>query len=254
MNRLYLPLLVEGGQQEFDSFVNNALLWKWLNFRGFSVTIPHKRYAIEYAWSHHGQIEPLAEKIGAANTLVLGPDGRPDAYNTDYAGALDAITEGMKIGRADLNEMPVAIVGAGGVARALVAGLSDAGAEITIYNRTVERAEKLASEFGCGFRPSEELVKVDAKLLINCTSIGMYPNVEATPVPAELLNKTMAVFDTVYNPAQTLLLKDAKKKKAKTIDGVSMFVNQAMAQFKLFTREDGDAALMRKVVIENLGC
>jgi len=253
MNKLYLPLLVEGGRQEFDSFVNNALLRKWLNFRGFSVTIPHKQNALEYSRAHHGRIEPLAQKIGAANTLIVGPDGRPDVYNTDYAGALDAITAGMKIQQADLNGMPVAIVGAGGVARALVAGLSDAGAEITIYNRTVERAEKLAAEFGCAFAPSQELVNVDARLLINCTSIGMHPNVDAAPVPAELLNKTMAVFDTVYNPAKTLLLKDAKKKKAKTIDGISMFVNQAMAQFKLFTKEEGDADLMRKAVLDNLG-
>ncbi|MHC4680494.1 MAG: shikimate dehydrogenase family protein [Planctomycetota bacterium] len=121
------------------------------------------------------------------------------------------------------------------MARALVAGLSDAGANITIYNRTLERGEKLAAEFGCAFAPLNDVRSVDAKLLINCTSIGMHPNVEASPVPAESLQKTMAVFDTVYNPAKTLLLKEAKKKKTKTIDGVAMFVNQAMAQFRLFT-------------------
>ncbi len=82
----------------------------------------------------------------------------------------------------------------------------------------------------------------------------MHPNVEATPVPKESLKRGMAVFDTVYNPAQTLLLKEAKKKRMKTIDGVSMFVNQAMAQFKLFTQTDGNPELMRKVIIENLEC
>jgi 3-dehydroquinate dehydratase/shikimate dehydrogenase len=135
------------------------------------------------------------------------------------------------------------------VARALVAGLRDAGAEITIYNRTLERAEKLAAEFGCKFAPLDDVPNVDAKLLINCTSIGMHPNVEATPVPAEILKKTMAVFDTVYNPAETLLLKEARKKKAKTIDGVAMFVNQAMAQFKLFTHQDANPDLMRRTVL-----
>jgi len=80
----------------------------------------------------------------------------------------------------------------------------------------------------------------------------MHPNVEATPVPTESLKKTMAVFDTVYNPAQTLLLKEAGKIKAKTIDGISMFVNQAMAQFKLFTQTDGNPELMRQTVLENL--
>ncbi len=252
LNCLYLPLLVEGGRDEFDSFLNNALLRKWLSFDGFSVTIPHKESALAYVRAKGGSIEPLAAKIGAANTLLVGLDGKLIACNTDYGGALDAITAGMKISKADLNGLPVAIVGAGGVARAIVAGLSAAGAEITIYNRTVERAQKLAAEFGCAFAPLDDLRNVDAKLLINCTSIGMHPNVEATPVPAEILKKTMAVFDTVYNPAETLLLKEAKKKKAKTIDGVAMFVNQAMAQFKLFTHQDANPELMRKVICDSL--
>jgi len=253
MNKLYLPLLAEGGQLEFDSFVHNALLRKWLDFRGFSITIPHKQNALDYVRESRGFVEPLAQKIGAANTLLVGPNGKLEAYNTDYAGALDAITKGMKISRAKLKDLPVAVVGAGGVARAIVAGLSDAGAEIRIYNRTIERGQKLAAEFDCEFAPLDDLKNLDAKLLINCTSIGMYPNVEATPVPKESLKRGMAVFDTVYNPAQTLLLKEAKKKRMKTIDGISMFVNQAMAQFKLFTNTNGNPDLMRNVVLEHLG-
>ncbi len=252
MNKLYLPLLVEGGRQEFDSFIHQALLRKWLNFRGFSITIPHKQNALAYVRASRGYVEPLAQKIGAANTLLVGPDGKLEAYNTDYAGALDAITSGMKITKAKLNGLPIAVVGAGGVSRAIVAGLSNAGAKIIIYNRTVEKAEKLAAEFDCEFAPLDDLESLDAKLLINSTSIGMHPNVEASPVPVESLKKTMAVFDTVYNPAQTLLLKDAGNKKAKTIDGISMFVNQAMAQFKLFTQTDGNPELMRKVVCDSL--
>jgi len=252
MNNLYLPLLVEGGRQEFDSFLHHALIRKWLNFRGFSVTIPHKQNALAYVWESHGYIEPLAQKIGAANTLLVGPDGKLEAYNTDYAGALDAIKSGMRISKAKMNGLPVAVVGAGGVSRAIVAGLSDAGAQIRIYNRTVEKAQKLAAEFNCEFAPLDDIKNIDAKLLINCTSIGMHPNVEATPIPAESLKRGMAVFDTVYNPAQTLLLKQAKKKRIKNIDGVSMFVNQAMAQFKLFTNQDGNAELMRNVVCDSL--
>jgi 3-dehydroquinate dehydratase/shikimate dehydrogenase len=252
MNNLYLPLLVEGDRQEFDSFLHHALMRKWLNFRGFSITIPHKQNALAYVQASRGYVEPLAQKIGAANTLLVGPDGKLQAYNTDYAGALDAITAGMKISRARLDGLPVAVIGAGGVSRAIVAGLSDAGALIKIYNRTVEKAEKLAAEFGCEFAPLDDLGNLDAKLLINCTSIGMHPNVEATPVPNESLKRGMTVFDTVYNPAETLLLAEAKKKRIKTIDGVSMFVNQAMAQFKLFTQTDGNAELMRKVVCNSL--
>jgi len=91
-----------------------------------------------------------------------------------------------------------------------------------------------------------------ADLLINCTSIGMSPNINESPVAAEIMRAEMAVFDTVYNPLQTLLIKNAAQVEAKTIDGLSMFVGQAMAQFKHFTNEDGDPELMRKVVEKQL--
>ena len=252
LNKLYLPLLVEGGQQEFDSFLHKALFRKWLNFGGFSVTIPHKQNALNFVRANQGFIEPLAEKIGAVNTLVISRGGKVSAYNTDYSAALDAITSTLGISRVDLKDMTVVVIGAGGVARAIVAGLADAGAKVKIYNRTVTRGEKLAAEFDCDFAPLDDLPSIDAKLLINCTSIGMYPNVDAMPVPQEYLKKGMAVFDTVYNPAKTLLLKEAKKKRAKTIDGISMFVNQGMAQFRLFTNTDGDAELMRETICYKL--
>jgi len=184
--------------------------------------------------------------------LIISRGGKLSAYNTDYSAALDAITSTLGISRVDLNGLPVAVIGAGGVARAIVAGLSDAGAKIKIYTRTGKRGENLASEFDCDFAPLDDLPSIDAKLLINCTSIGMYPNVDATPIPQEYLKKGMAVFDTVYNPAKTLLLKEAKKKRAKTIDGISMFVNQGLAQFKLFTNTDGNAELMRKTICDCL--
>jgi len=263
MNKIYLPLLVKGGQSEFDLFLNNVIVRKWLNFRGFSVTIPHKQNALNYVRRKPGfvepsfdgelrTVEPLAENIGAVNTLVIKGDEKLAGYNTDYTAALDSITSGLKIDRADLKELPVAVIGAGGVARAIVAGLSDAGAKIKIYNRTIQRAEKLAAEFDCDFSGLDDLQNLDVKLLINCTSIGMYPNVEETPLPEKYLKKGMVVFDTVYNPAETLLLKQAKKKRLKRIDGLSMFVNQAMAQFKLFTGQDGNARLMRKTIANRL--
>jgi shikimate 5-dehydrogenase len=91
---------------------------------------------------------------------------------------------------------------------------------------------------------------LNAKLVVNCTSLGMHPNVNATAVPQECLKSDMTVFDTVYNPAETLLLKHARQAGAKTIDGVSMFVNQGLAQFKLFTNTDGNAELMRKTICD----
>ena len=270
MNRLYLPLLVQGGREGFNRFFDGVLARPWLGLLGFSVTIPHKHSALKYVREQGGFVEPLAEKIGAANTVIVarasspsrhGQDGRATnderplaAYNTDYAGALDAITAGMGIEREDLRGVPVAIVGAGGVSRAIVAGLSDLGARITIYNRTVERAKSLAAEFNCEATGLDDLPHLDAKLLINGTSIGMHPNVDATPVPVEYLRPGMAVFDTVYNPAETLLLKQAKEEGARTIDGLAMFVNQAAAQFHLFTDQPANTDLMRKVVLDSLGC
>ena len=254
MNRLYLPLLVEGGREEFDSFLDNVVSRKWLDFRGFSVTIPHKENALNYVMARKGFVEPLAEKIGSANTLIVGTGGKLKAYNTDYSSALDAIASALGKTRDCFNNLSVAVVGAGGVARAIVAGLADAGAKIKIYNRTVKRAERLATEFGCDFAPLDKLENVEAKLLINCTSIGMHPNVDASPVPKKCLKKDMIVFDTVYNPQETLLLKQAKAVGAKTIDGLSMFVNQALAQFKLFTGQDADDELMRKTICDCLSC
>ena len=250
MNKLYLPFLVEGQQQEFNSFLHNVIERKWLNFVGFSVTIPHKQSALEFARANGGSVEPLAEKIGAVNTLIISTEGKLSAYNTDYSAALDAVTSTLSIDRNGLRELSVAVVGAGGVARAIVAGLSDVGAKIRIYNRTISKAEKLAGEFNCEFASLDDLMDMNAKLVVNCTSIGMHPNVNATPVHRECLKSDMAVFDTVYNPVETLLLKHARQAGAKTIDGVSMFVNQGIAQFKLFTNAEGNAELMRKTICD----
>jgi len=257
MDRLYLPLLVQGGRDELFAFLDGVQARPWLSFRGFSITIPHKHSLLEYVRDKGGFVEPLAEQIGAANTLIVGSRGtdhesRLSAYNTDYAGALDAITAGMGIAREGFRDMSIAVVGAGGVARALVAGFSDAGAKVTIYNRTVQRAEQLAADFGCAFAGLDALPELDAKLVVNCTSIGMHPNVDRSPVPQEVLKADMAVFDTVYNPAEPLLLQQAKAAGAQTIDGIAMFVNQALAQFHLFTSVSGNGDLMRQAVLDSL--
>ena len=251
-NKVYLPLWVEGGKEQFDRFLDNIIARDWLGFAGFSVTIPHKQNTLSYVKASQGFVEPLAEKIGAVNTLLVGANGKLSAYNTDYSAALDAITSKLRVTKADLRGLTVAVIGAGGVARALVAGLADSGAKIKIYNRTVEKAEKLAADFNCEFGGLDELPKVNVKLLINCTSIGMHPHIEATPFPKQYLKNGMTVFDTVYNPVETLFLRQAKETKAKTISGLEMFVNQALAQFKLFTGTDADAELVRKTVVCNL--
>jgi 3-dehydroquinate dehydratase/shikimate dehydrogenase len=247
LNKVYLPLLVAGGQEEFNALLGNVLSRSWLDFRGFSVTIPHKENALNYVKSKQGVVEPLAEKIGAVNTIVI--DGsKLSAYNTDCPAAMDSISAALNIDIAGLKKMPVAVIGAGGVARAIVAGLAEAKAKVIIYNRTVERAKKLAHEFKCDYAGLDGLRKLKAKLVINCTSIGMHPNTEHTLIDVKLLKKDMAVFDTVYNPAETLLLKQAKSLGCRTISGLDMFINQAAGQFKLFTGHGANIEVMRKTL------
>ncbi len=245
MNKLYLPVLLQGGKREFDIFVNALMTRRALGFKGFSVTIPHKQNALENVQRRMGKIEPLAEIIGASNTLILGPDDRTSVYNTDYKGALDAIDDA---GIHDLTGVSAAVIGAGGVARALVAGLVSTGANITIYNRTVKKAQRLADEFKCNFAPLVELEELEAELVVNCTSIGMHPEVDASPLSLNCLKSGMTVFDTVYNPPETMLLRNAKAAGAKTISGIDMFINQAAAQFELFTKKTADTKLMRKII------
>lgn len=247
-NGLYLPMLVEPTQDQFNAFLDGLRQRKWLNVQGLSVTIPHKGHALDYVKANDGYLEPLAEKIGAVNTLIIDHTGDISGYNTDYSGAMDAITGTLNIERSDLKGLPAAVIGAGGVARAIVAGLTDAGVNVTIYNRTVEKATRLAQDFNCAAKGLDELKYLNAKLLINCTSIGMHPVIDATPVPADLIKKNMVIFDTVYNPAQTKLLQLAQLAGATTIDGVTMFTNQAAEQFKLFTQLTPPIDIMRQTI------
>jgi 3-dehydroquinate dehydratase/shikimate dehydrogenase len=253
LNKRYVPLLITGCLNDFTEFLDHLCARPWLAARGFSVTIPHKVHALEYTQARGGFVEPLAQKIGAVNTLINDPATcKPSAYNTDYAGAMDAICQTLKTDRASLAGKSVAVIGAGGVSRAIVAGLTDVGACVSIYNRTVEKARILAEAFGCHYDGLDGLNRMQADLLINGTSLGMSPRVEEMPVPETALNANMAVFDTIYNPLETRLLKTAKAKGAVVVDGLAMFVGQALAQFKLFTGQAGDPDLMREVVKAHL--
>ena len=251
-NKLYLPLLIQDGTKAFNEFLDNVRDRETLGFKGFSVTIPHKTNALNYLNKHGEYIEPLAAKIGAVNTLKVGCNQRISGYNTDYAGAMDALVSAMGIERKQLHGISVTVVGAGGVSRAIVAGLTSVGAKVVIYNRTVKKAKRLAEEFNCKFAPADELSNCDAEVLINCTSLGMYPETDVTPIPQEVLKQDMVVFDTVYNPIETKLLAQAKKAGAKTVNGAEMFLGQALAQYKLFTGTEPDKEFMRASILRCL--
>ncbi len=250
IDAVYLPLRIEPGAENFSRFLAAARDAPWLDLAGLSVTIPHKANAL--AAVGPANVDELSRRIGAINTIRIEPGAALAGWNTDYAAAIDALCRGMGIARADLAGRAVAVLGAGGAARALVAGLTHYRAEVTIYNRTVVRGERLAGEFGAAARGRDALTDLDAEVVVNCTSIGMHPNVGDTPLPAEVLPRVKVVFDTVYNPMETRLLREARAAGCRCVTGVDMFVNQAAAQFQTWTGRDPPRRLMRDVVIDQL--
>jgi len=252
IDAVFLHFLLKGGKTEFDEFLDSVCQRYKLGFGGFSVTMPHKTNALDYANRHGDYVDNLAEAIGSVNTLKIGFNGLISAYNTDYAGAMDALASVFGGDKHSLHEKKVAVLGAGGVSRAVVAGLVDVGARVRIYNRTLSKAESLAKEFRCKFASIDELTEHTADVVVNCTSLGMHPDVDSCPVPEGYLNDTMTVFDTVYNPLETKLLKMAKDAGAKTVNGAEMFIRQAMAQYRIYIGDEPDEELMRKVVSDKL--
>ena len=249
MDGVYVPLLIQPGADNFNRFMDALLERAWMDWRGLSVTIPHKEHALAYVGA--ATCDELAVRIGAVNTITIGPDGQLRGDNTDYAAAIDALCGAMGIAREDLAGRTVAVLGAGGAGRAIVAALAHYGAETTIYNRTVSRGEQLAEEFGCRAAGRDALATLDAEVVINCTPIGMHPNTDASPLDA-IPSCAHVVFDTIYNPVETLLLRRAADAGCTIVTGVDMFVNQAVAQFEIWTGAPAPRDVMRGVVVRKL--
>ena len=249
IDAVYIPLLVDPGRDNFTRFMDAALSSPWLGLRGLSVTIPHKENALDFVCAD--RCDPLAVRIGAINTVTISPKGQLRGDNTDYAAAIDALCNTMDIEREGLSDRPVAVLGAGGVARAIVAALTHHGADVTIYNRTVSRGERLADDFACKAAGLEAIGGMDAEIVINCTSVGMHPKVENTPL-SEIPDSVRVVFDTIYNPVQTRLLADAGAKGCLCVSGRDMFVNQAVAQFEIWTGKPAPRNVMKQVMTEKL--
>lgn len=213
-----------------------------MGIRGLTCTIPHKMEVMKYL----DEVDPVAQKIGAVNTVV-NDNGVLKGYNTDWLGTvipLEKITS--------LKGKRVAIIGAGGAARAIVYGVLEKGAVATIYNRTLEKAEELAKETGAKASGLDLLQEVkSADIIINATSVGMEPNIDETPVPAEFLSSHQIVFDAIYVPYETKLLKDAKTRGATIIHGIDMLLHQGTAQFEYYTNKKAPEDVMRTALIEH---
>lgn len=244
---VYLPMPIPPEYEHFKATVIRWLDHAPLHFCGASVTIPHKQNLLRFVEEQGGEIEPLAQTIGAANTLHKRADGSLYAGNTDYAAILGATRD--KLGE-DLSGKKIAVLGAGGAARAAVAGFAAEGASVTVFNRTVAKAQALADEFGATAKPLDELKPFEFALIINCTSLGMHPHVDATPVVFDDAPSAErpTVFDTVYNPKETRLLREAAAAGCETINGLEMFVRQGAAQYALWTDHDPPLDVFREVL------
>jgi len=222
-----------------------------LGIHGLSVTIPHK----EAIARHLTKVDPAVKSIAAVNTVVF-EGGEVIGYNTDYNAAMDCIEHTLGgIGKkpSPVKNKRVLVLGAGGVARPIVYGMRHRGALVTIASRTKRRAERLAETFDCKAIDWEARGRALCDILINCTPVGMHPNVDESPVGKTFLKPSLLVFDTVYNPESTLLIKEARGRNCQVITGVEMFVRQAMLQFFLFTRKEAPAPLMREVLLKAIG-
>ena len=223
-----------------------------MGIRGLTCTIPHKIEVMKYL----DEIEEVAKNIGAVNTVV-NYNGKLKGYNTDWLGVVEPLE---KFGT--LKGKKAAVVGAGGAAHAMVFGLLKKGASVTIFNRTFEKAWNLIKILKIKNGRSVSLVSChdlshiegvsDCDIILNATNLGMGENVNKTPVPKEFIQKHQIVFDAVYVPYETRLLKEAKEKGAKIIHGTEMLLHQGFAQFELYTGKKAPEDIMRKVLHKHL--
>ena len=243
LNRVYLPFRVP--REDLGRFMEDA---EELGLRGLSVTIPHKESILE----HLTQADGAVRGIGAANTVVFLGNER-FGHNTDYRAAMDSLEEVVGGRAQEWEESPLKgktclVLGAGGVGKAIAYGLIRRDAHVTVCDGDNDRASQLAQRLKCRAIDWSLRQAAVADVLINCTPVGMHPNVDETPLPKNYLRPGTLVFDAVYNPENTLLLKDARSRGCKVITGVDMFVRQACLQFRLFTGLDAPADLMRDVL------
>jgi 3-dehydroquinate dehydratase / shikimate dehydrogenase len=245
MDKVYVPIRVP--REDLSDFMEYC---RGFGLRGLSVTIPHKEEVLE----HVDSTDRAVDHIGAANTVVM--DGfDKTAYNTDFRAALDSIDATLgRGGSVDVLTGRAAIVlGAGGVAKAIVHALKLRKVDVTIASRTFTKSEALAKKFNCKAIEWKKRHNVQCDMVINCTPIGMHPHVNETPFEGRYLRRSTIVFDTVYNPERTLLIKQARDVNAAVVTGVDMFVRQAALQFKLFTGEEAPVEVMREAIKKTIG-
>ncbi|HEY5956339.1 MAG TPA: shikimate dehydrogenase [Polyangiaceae bacterium] len=227
-----------------------------LGYRGLSITIPHKVAALSLV----DEVDPVAAAIGCINTIV-NQDGRLRGYNSDGHGALSALRRA----DADPSGKHVVVIGSGGAARAITMtlALETPPKQITLLGIVPDELQRLAQDLRASSHVLVETAPLDdqhlsaelekANILLQTTPVGMAPHSDVSPVPARLLHSGLVVFDAVYTPRRTQLLLDAAKAGARVVEGLEMFIGQALMQFELFTGHQAPLSVMRSAVEARLG-
>ncbi|KAJ6694239.1 hypothetical protein OIU85_004972 [Salix viminalis] len=249
-NGIYVPMFVDDLKEFFEVYTS-------IEFAGYSVGFPYKEAVVQFC----DEVHPLAKSIGAVNTIIRKPgDGKLIGYNTDCEGSIAAIEDALKeqksINGASLNS-PLAgkqfvVAGAGGAGRAIAVGAKSRGARVIIFDIDLARAESLAQVVSGEAQHFESLAHFQPEngaILANATPIGMHPSADRIPVAEATLGSYQLVFDAVYTPRKTRLLKDADAAGAITVSGVEMFLRQAIGQFNLFTGREAPKDFMREIVL-----
>ena len=221
--------------EAIPDFINGV---RAMHIKGVSCTIPHKIAVMKYL----DEIDEVAKKIGAVNTIV-NDDGVLQGYNTDWLGVLTPLEK-----LTSLKNKSVALLGAGGAARAVAYAVVSKGATLTVYNRTIIKAKLLAKDFGAVAKELHNYKDICASdIIINTTSVGL--DNDETPIPKEYINKNHIVFDAVYGKKETQLIQDAKEKGAQIITGKQMLLHQGSAQFTLFTGYVAPTEAIEKILL-----
>ena len=205
-------------------------------YDGIACTMPHKQRIASFLDS----IDQKARNIGAINT-VIAVDGKLKGYNTDWLGIINPL-----IALRPIYKLNALVLGAGGAARAAICGLKEHQVNVTVSNRSKEKALELQEEFDISVLEwSERLNANSVDIIINTTSVGMEPDCNQTPLPGYIFNSNQIIFDTIYHPRQTQLLKDAEHYGAQLIYGIDMLLHQGVAQFEIFTGIKPSVSAMR---------
>jgi 3-dehydroquinate dehydratase/shikimate dehydrogenase len=240
---VYLPIEVSDLVEFFERFIRSESREMDWRLRGLSVTIPHKTAVMRLL----DEIDPVARSAGAVNTVLVEGD-RLVGYNTDVQGAIAPLER-----ICALSGTSCAVIGAGGAARAVVYGLVERGARVTIFARDPAKACALGDNFGAAVLPLGALESSNAQVVINATPVGMRWHSEGhSPIPREALRGRHVAYDLVYNPIDTRFLKDARAQGCKTISGIEMLIAQAALQFELWTGKKPPLALMREAALRKL--